>query len=421
MVCGVIMNSETLVNNIVDIGAVERQTIAGTSKVQQQLSENRLKWQQSAIASYELSVKFSPEFNLRDNLPIRFRIQNNIVVDRYYDCSNLDSTQLISRCSKKLESGIKMTVDALFALIDNAIRRKTDIINVEYDSVYGYPTSIFTDELSVADESFTYQVTHFKPLDDVPLLVKQSDLIINHQWRAAPVGIADTSTVVFYSAASSFGAERGVARMRSGSTDFEFKFQEWSNLDGWHTEERINLLKLSKGRWSFGEHEVEVDSKEVSDTEQWISITFSKAFKQPPQVIVALQTTNGSDAVSVRVRNITNTSMQVQLVEEDLKKFSGHVPETLGYLLVSGVDANFITEDSVTFDLNTKAQPIKLNHNWQTVVSDYQLRLEEDQTQDAEVIHVKELVHLLGINGIYFGQLVSDNGDDNAVLRSRRE
>ena len=108
----------------------------------------------------------------------------------------------------------------------------------------------------------------------VPLTAKTSQLWINDQWKKADIGAYDKNSVVFYSASSSIGVQRGLIRMKQGINEPEFRFQEWSNLDGKHIDERINLITLNKGRWHYGDHELEVGTSDISGTETWIRKEF---------------------------------------------------------------------------------------------------------------------------------------------------
>lgn len=294
----------------------------------------------------------------------------------------------------------------------------------EYHPVYGFPTLYFFDDLGVADDSGTVEYSKFNPLPSTPLSVEHIPLTINHQWKQ---GLADPdaiNSVFLYSAPTHQGPDRGVVRMRRKNGFAELKLQEWSNLDGWHGNETIDLIKLNKGRWAYGDVEIEVNTRNMSGLEMnghreiWNTIRFSKPFKQPPLVFLALQTTNGTEAVSVRVRKITNAYMEVELIEEDLKRLTGHVKETVGYLLISGLTEPLSTDNGMTINQPDSGHSIHLNHDWKTIGPGKQLRLEEDQTTDAEIAHLNELIHLIDINGVYLSQIVSYNGRDNAVLRS---
>jgi hypothetical protein len=253
------------------------------------------------------------------------------------------------------------------------------------------------------------------------LTVNTDSLLINHQWRPTKNIVNAANSVIFYSAPSSNGGQRGITRMRRKNNRIEFKFQEWSNLDGVHVNEVINLVSFPQGNWQDGNTQIEVGTTTISGTKQWKTIHFNNTFSTPPTVILSLQTAIGGDAVDVHVRNITTDSMQIALFEEERKMNSGHITETVGFLLVASDNAGFDLGNptSTRIDLPFRTTGIALNHNWKNIGSGVHIRLEEDQTKDQETAHVNETVHVLKINTVYLTQIASANGGDPSVLRSR--
>jgi hypothetical protein len=251
--------------------------------------------------------------------------------------------------------------------------------------------------------------------------VETDSMLINHQWRTAASRFATQDSVLFFSAPTNNGVQRGVVRMRRTSNGSEFIFQEWSNLDGLHANESIHLISFPQGSWSAGNTQIEVGVADISGTRQWKTVNFNTAFSTPPVVIASLQSANGGDAVDVHIRNITTDSMQLALFEEERKIHSGHIPETVGFLLVASDTSGFDVGNpqATRIELPFLNAGILINHSWQTIGDGNQVRLEEDQTSDPETFHVFETVHVVNINGHYLTQIASANGGDPAVLRSR--
>ncbi len=248
-------------------------------------------------------------------------------------------------------------------------------------------------------------------------------LSINHTWQ--PISEAINSDhakpVFFFTALSANGLQRGVVRMRRTNAGVQFRFQEWSNLDDLHVNETIHIVNMSEGHWSEDNTQVEVGRSEISGTRRWKTISFATTFNTPPVVILGLQTANGGDAVDVHVRNITTTSMQIALYEQESHMASGHVVEIAGYLLVASDQASVYLGPGYGHHIKLPFSNtgIKINHNWTNLSRDFQIRLEEDQTADQEILHVNEIIQLLNIDGIYLTQIASSKGFDPAVLRSR--
>ncbi len=253
------------------------------------------------------------------------------------------------------------------------------------------------------------------------MIVKTDSLSINHQWRSAGSHLDTQNSVVFFSAPTSHDNRLGVVRMRRSNSGTEFKFQPWSNFNNrhLHNDETINIVSLQQGRWQANNTRIEIGRTEVNGTRQWKTIHFAQAFSTPPTVQLSLQTSNGADAVDVRARRITTDSMQIALFEEEKKIRSGHVFETVGYLLIAS--------DSVNIELNNveltriELSQLAINHDWKTIGNGHQIRLEEDQTKDLETAHAFERVHVVKIDNTYLTQIASSVGGDPGVLRSRTE
>ncbi len=127
-------------------------------------------------------------------------------------------------------------------------------------------------------------------------------------------------------------------------------------MGGFHTIETINVAGFPQGSWSNSSTQIEVGTASVRGTRQWTTVVFNTTFSTPPAVITSLQTANGGDAVDVHVRNISKTSMQIALFEEQRKMGSGYIPETVGYLLVAS--------DTNGFDLgNPQSTRIELPYS----------------------------------------------------------
>jgi hypothetical protein len=254
--------------------------------------------------------------------------------------------------------------------------------------------------------------------------LKTTSLSINHQWQSVDESFS-LDSVLFYSAPTNFGKQRGVVRMRQQNNQAQFRFQEWSNLDGGHAFETINVVSVPTGTWSDLDNSriIKVGTVELSGTGQWKVITFYPVFTNPPAVVASLQTSNGGDAVDVRVRNVTTTSMQVALFEEEQKMGTGHVPETVAYLAVEttsdGID--LLNSEAERLQLPFQASGVSINHSWTSIADNYQLRLEEDRSRDQEVFHALETIHVIKIDDIYLTQIASSLGADPAVLRSRND
>jgi hypothetical protein len=268
---------------------------------------------------------------------------------------------------------------------------------------------------------------------------------VNSQWKKnfivhtevnEPDGKPDHfSKLAFTSPPTTNGNQQGVIRLRSIDgcctaqllmsispppplfSMFQIRFQEYTYLDQFHVDEQVSVLGARPGiaRSESGEVVI-VGSFDLSGTKRWKTINFP-AMEAIPAVFLTVQTMNGGQPVSVRVRNVTQQSFEAALFEEQALQQSGHVIEKIAYLLI------YSPQQTGILDIENRLQPyqlqqIEVDHQWTTVVN-VEIKLEEEQSADNELFHVKESVDVLRIGGHVFAQQVSDHGGDTTALRMR--
>lgn len=119
------------------------------------------RWQDAGVTSYsyvlELACDCAPTSELR---AVRVTVQNGTVVERRYESN--DPSQRTP--ASETVFGPYDTVEELFAAVDDAIRRESDVLNVVYHPTYGVPTLLQWDPDSArADDHLVVRVTGFAP------------------------------------------------------------------------------------------------------------------------------------------------------------------------------------------------------------------------------------------------------------------
>jgi hypothetical protein len=153
----------------------------------------------------------------------------------------------------------------------------------------------------------------------------------------------------------------------------------------------------------------------------WESITFSASFSQIPCVFTSVQTYNGADPVTTRLRNCTAAGFDLTMDEEEAKH-DGHITETLGWIAIKRGTGNTIDNRSVVvLSDSTSHIPTQINfgqsmaRRFPIVISDmvttygsdpcflrYQdlgpssidLFIQEEASSDTEMNHTTEEVSL---------------------------
>jgi|GEM_PF-3269795 len=276
---------------------------------------------------------------------------------------------------------------------------------------------------------------------------------VNSHWKRQVVGHAEInepripdrfSKLVFVSPPTTNGTQQGVIRLSSiggccslqilngatpnppSNSSFKIRFQEYTYLDQFHVEEQVSVLGARTGvaRSDNGEV-VRIGHFELSGTRQWSTVNFP-TLNNMPAVFLTIQTTNGGQPPSVRVRNVTRHSFEAALFEEEGLMQSGHVTEQVAYLLIDSPQQSGNLTIGIADSLEHlpyKVESIMLDHRW-TPVFGVELKLEEEQSVDSELFHVKETVDVLQIldkvgRKFIFAQQVSDHGRDTTSIRMR--
>ena len=247
---------------------------------------------------------------------------------------------------------------------------------------------------------------------------------VDQNWMKIPFAKEYLNPVVVAKPVSSLGGDPGVIRIRNVShNSFEFCYNEWAFKDGWHTQERVFYMVAEAGEQSVAGLTVEAGRLNTSKllADGWKPITFSASFSQTPSVFTSVQTYNGVDPVTTRLRNCTAAGFDLTMDEEEAKN-DGHITETLGWIAIKKGTGNTTDNRSVVvLSGSTNHIPTQINfgrvmaRRFPVVVSDmittyggdpgflrYQnllpssidLFIQEEASLDAEMNHVVEDVSL---------------------------
>lgn len=121
------------------------------------LLRNRALWESKNIENYDYRFQWVCFCLVERTMPVRITVEKNRItrVMAMGEDRDLDRGQF----------GEYRTIDGLFDLVTDAYRRAEDV-RVEYDEVYGYPTSVYIDyQRSVADEELGFSVSDFLPVE----------------------------------------------------------------------------------------------------------------------------------------------------------------------------------------------------------------------------------------------------------------
>ncbi len=126
------------------------------SSLRETLEENRQLWRSQTIKNYQYIYQqwcFCPP-------PSNDYLKVSVKNDKITEVVNLNNNQVIP------DSTFPKTIEELFNIIEDAIKRNADEILITYDPTLGYPTRVAIDYLKIlADEEMTYTVENLSKLD----------------------------------------------------------------------------------------------------------------------------------------------------------------------------------------------------------------------------------------------------------------
>ncbi|PAP75965.1 hypothetical protein BSZ37_05680 [Rubrivirga marina] len=235
------------------------------------------------------------------------------------------------------------------------------------------------------------------------------------QWHAVAFQRPFADPVVVMGPPSSGDPEPVTVRVRNvTASGFEFQLDEWDYLDGVHGAETVAWLAVERGAHTLADgRRVEAGTTAASGSMK--TATFGSPFAAAPVVLGQIVTASRSEALTTRLRNVTATSFQVRLQTQESSSNVGQ--ETLAYVALEPGTTPGKTDVGRTTDRVTDAfagitygasfaqaplfmasmqtlngsDPSTLRHQSASPTG-IQVRVEEEQSADAETAHGTEVV-----------------------------
>ena len=252
------------------------------------------------------------------------------------------------------------------------------------------------------------------------------EVSVDHNWLYVSFSKEYTDPVVIAGAASLNGSQPTTVRLRNVTNKgFEIRLQEWEYLDGTHYQETVGYLVMERGQYHLNDGTlIEAGAFNTKTPPGFERINFHNTFNQQPVVLSTVSTVNDSNAVVGRLRSIDTHGFDIKLQEQEANA-NDHKGEVIFYLAwepSAGRIDDFAfqvgqTSDEVTHKLHTigfnsifEQAPVFLcdmqttdggntaNLRWQNkdaIAVD--VLVDEEQSKDAEVNHITEVVGFIGI------------------------
>ncbi|MEM6823346.1 MAG: H-type lectin domain-containing protein, partial [Verrucomicrobiota bacterium] len=219
------------------------------------------------------------------------------------------------------------------------------------------------------------------------------------------------------------GAGCAVRIRAVNKTSFQWQIDEWDYLNGAHPSETISWAAIEGGDYTLSGRKLTA-RKYGNINQNWQTKNFTTSFSSAPVVVASVTTDNNTAMVVPRMRNISGSSFQVRIQEQqsgsdfdgDTSGSGNHPNETISYLaiepgaandssfksgLLGGVDevweplvfggsypGRFLFGSIQTF---AGGDPVVPRHQLLNNTSVY-FRVQEEASQDAETGHVDETI-----------------------------
>ncbi|MCM8538012.1 MAG: zinc-dependent metalloprotease [Lentisphaeraceae bacterium] len=126
----------------------------------------------------------------------------------------------------------------------------------------------------------------------------------------------------------------GVVRLQNiNNSSFDIKIQSEEAKGQTHGDEIVSYIAVERGMYE-NTGLLEASSTGTSVNHNWFNINFNREYEYTPSFFASMQTTNGDDTATLRIKNLENNRVSTQVEEEQSKdREIKHVDEEVGYIL----------------------------------------------------------------------------------------
>lgn len=254
-------------------------------------------------------------------------------------------------------------------------------------------------------------------LDGPP--IESGELLVDDAWQWVSFQTAFTDPIVVATAPSESGADPLVVRITGIEPHgFWIRLQEWDYLDGRDAFESVGYIAMERGRHRLQNGaQVEAGRLVTDATMTQVQAGFSQTFASVPIVMAAVTSDQGTEAVTTEIRSVGRSGFSVGMIEQEASD-QQHVAEHIDYIAWEASSGSIkgmryevgqtpteVTDRPYEIGFSTvfEEAPLLLAHlqttnggdpaslRWQTKSEKFaSLRVVEEQSLDAEAVHVAE-------------------------------
>jgi hypothetical protein len=275
-------------------------------------------------------------------------------------------------------------------------------------------------------------------------ILEIGEVSIDHNWTRVTFNKTFTDPVVVAQALSLNDDDPAVIRIRQVDADgFEIRVQEWDYLDGVHAMETVGFVAMERGTYALEDGTlIEAGSFETDRVGAFGDVAFNQTFQTPPVVVASVGSVNESDAVTGRLRRISNQGFEFCLQEQELNAKT-HAEESVHYI---AWEPSVGTVDGLPFEVGKTADMLKdsiqslaFAHEYETdpiFVADIQtgdgmdtanvrsynknavtidVQIDEEQSKNEETRHTTEVLGYMAFAAPVLIEDADDGGEDSST------
>lgn len=201
----------------------------------------------------------------------------------------------------------------------------------------------------------------------------------NHEWKTVNYANNYTDPIVILGPVSTFGGDKTSVRVRStDGNSFQWRVDEWEYRDENHATENAGYMVVESGLHTLSNGK-QIAAGTASVGTGLVTVNLPAEINGIPIIFAEVQTENEAQAVAVRVRNVTNSSFQMQLQEEENggteNGSRAHVAETVAWVAMETTVASGTNIDK--FEVAASANTVTAN--------DYQINFTQSYNSSDKV------------------------------------
>ncbi len=186
---------------------------------------------------------------------------------------------------------------------------------------------------------------------------------VNHTAKSVDFKNEFTTKPIVFTQVSSFeGGSAVVPRVENVSTlGFDLKVQEEQGNDNKHAKELVSYIAIEPGTYRYSNGLTLIVGSDTFN-HNFKSLNFSGI--ENPVFIASMQTTNGGDPSGLRYRDLTTSSVQLKLEEEQSKDEEvWHTNEEVGYFIYGMEEVAALTASESLKESISLEEPIRMYPN----------------------------------------------------------